>query len=81
MQNENRMSNPEFNFIKGVFAALLVGITGSAMSLGMEQGKPVADYFEKSGVDPLIHYYPGDAGIAFRHTCHHNNMVSVSGNS
>ena len=57
-QNVNQNVNPEFNFIKGLFAAVLVGITGSAMSLGMEQGRPVADYFEKSGVDPLFTTIP-----------------------
>lgn len=57
-QNVNQNANPEFNFIKGLFAAVLVGITGSAMSLGMEQGRPVADYFEKSGVDPLFTTIP-----------------------
>jgi L-rhamnose-H+ transport protein len=44
----------EFHYLKGVLAALLVGITGSAMSLGFEQGLPVADFAEKSGVDPLF---------------------------
>jgi L-rhamnose-H+ transport protein len=57
-RNEKQNANPEFNFIKGVFAAVLVGITGSAMSLGIEQGRPVADYFEKSGVDPLFTVIP-----------------------
>jgi L-rhamnose-H+ transport protein len=55
---EKQKANPEFNFIKGVFAAILVGITGSAMSLGMEQGRPVADFFEKSGADPLFTTIP-----------------------
>jgi L-rhamnose-H+ transport protein len=55
---EKQKANPEFNFAKGLFAAVLVGITGSAMSLGMEQGRPVADYFEKSGVDPLFTTIP-----------------------
>jgi L-rhamnose-H+ transport protein len=58
LQNVQQNANPEFNFVKGLFAAILVGITGSAMSLGMEQGKPVADYFEKSGVDPLFTTVP-----------------------
>jgi L-rhamnose-H+ transport protein len=44
----------EFNLIKGVFAAVLGGITGSAMSLGFEQGIPVAEFAQKSGVDPLF---------------------------
>jgi L-rhamnose-H+ transport protein len=51
-------SGSEFNFIKGLLAAILVGITGSAMSLGMEQGRPLADYFEKAGVDPLFTNIP-----------------------
>jgi L-rhamnose-H+ transport protein len=56
--NEKQKVNPEFNFVKGVLAAVLVGITGSAMSLGMEQGRPVAEYFEKSGVNPLFTTIP-----------------------
>jgi L-rhamnose-H+ transport protein len=52
--DKNQKANPEFNFVKGLFAALLVGITGSAMSLGMEQGRPLAGYFENSGADPLF---------------------------
>lgn len=51
-------ANPEFNFIKGILAAVLVGITGSAMSLGMEQGRPLAAIFEKSGADPLFTNVP-----------------------
>jgi L-rhamnose-H+ transport protein len=56
--NGNRKGNEEFDFVKGLFAAILVGITGSAMSLGMEQGKPVADFFEKAGADPLFTTMP-----------------------
>jgi L-rhamnose-H+ transport protein len=56
--NGKQNANPEFNFVKGVFAAILVGITGSTLSLGMEQGWPVSDYFEKSGVDPLFSTIP-----------------------
>jgi L-rhamnose-H+ transport protein len=54
----NQQPDNEFNFVKGIFAAVLVGITGSAMSLGMEQGRPIADYFEKSGTDPLFTTVP-----------------------
>jgi len=57
-ESENQKANPEFNFVKGLFAAILVGITGSAMSLGMEQGKALADFFEKSGADPLFTTIP-----------------------
>jgi L-rhamnose-H+ transport protein len=56
--NEKPKANPEFSFVKGLFAAVLVGITGSAMSLGMEQGRPVAEYFEKSGINPLFTTIP-----------------------
>ena len=38
--NEKQKSITEFHFLKGLFSALLVGITGSAMSLGFEQGIP-----------------------------------------
>jgi len=51
---EKQKSIIEFHFFKGLFAALLVGITGSAMSLGFEQGLPVAEYAQKAGVDPLF---------------------------
>lgn len=56
--NGKQNANAEFNFVKGLVAAVLVGITGSAMSLGMEQGRPVADYFERGGVDPLFTTIP-----------------------
>ncbi len=56
--SRNQNANSEFNFVKGFFAAILVGITGSAMSLGMEQGRPVAEYFEKSGSNPLFTTIP-----------------------
>jgi L-rhamnose-H+ transport protein len=55
---EKQKSITEFNFFKGLLAALLVGITGSAMSLGFEQGMPVAEYAEKSGVNPLFTTMP-----------------------
>lgn len=55
---EKQKTITEFHFIKGLFAALLVGITGSAMSLGFEQGLPVAEYAEKAGVDPLFTTMP-----------------------
>ena len=53
-----QQGNTEFDFVKGVFAAVIVGITGSAMSLGMEQGKPIADLFGQSGTDPLFTTIP-----------------------
>jgi L-rhamnose-H+ transport protein len=48
----------EFNLIKGVMAAILVGFTGSAMSLGFEQGNPISELAEKQGVDPLFTMMP-----------------------
>lgn len=52
--SEKQKSISEFNLINGILAAFLVGITGSAMSLGFEQGLPLADYAAKSGVDALF---------------------------
>lgn len=52
--SEKQKSVTEFNLTKGILAALLVGVTGSAMSLGFEQGIPVAEYAAKSGIDPLF---------------------------
>jgi L-rhamnose-H+ transport protein len=48
----------EFNLIKGIMAAVLVGITGSAMSLGFEQGLPISDMAAQMGVDPLFTMMP-----------------------
>jgi len=48
----------EFNLSKGTMAAVLVGITGSAMSLGFEQGLPVSDMAVQEGVDPLFAMMP-----------------------
>lgn len=56
--DDTQKTNSEFHFTKGLLAAVLVGITGSAMSLGMEQGRPLAGYFERSGVDPLFTTVP-----------------------
>ncbi|HNW56569.1 MAG TPA: L-rhamnose/proton symporter RhaT [Bacteroidales bacterium] len=53
-ETDKQKSISEFNFLKGLLAAILVGITGSAMSLAFEKGLPVADAAEKSGVDPLF---------------------------
>jgi L-rhamnose-H+ transport protein len=48
----------EFDLIKGAMAAVLVGITGSAMSLGFEQGLPISAMAAKLGVDPLFTMMP-----------------------
>jgi L-rhamnose-H+ transport protein len=55
---KNQESISEFNLVKGALAAVLVGITGSAMSLGFEQGLPIADMAAKQGVDPLFTMMP-----------------------
>jgi L-rhamnose-H+ transport protein len=55
---EKKKSVTEFNLLKGILAAFLVGITGSAMSLGFEQGIPVAQYAESDGVNPLFSTMP-----------------------
>lgn len=48
----------EFNLIKGILAAMLVGITGSAMSLGFEQGLPISATAEQHGINPLFSMMP-----------------------
>ncbi|NJK96763.1 MAG: hypothetical protein HC905_19250 [Bacteroidales bacterium] len=48
----------EFNFTKGVLAAILVGFAGSAMSLGFEQGLPISQMAALKGVDPLFTMMP-----------------------
>jgi L-rhamnose-H+ transport protein len=48
----------EFNLAKGAMAAVLVGITGSAMSLGFEQGLPISLMAAQKGVDSLFTMLP-----------------------
>jgi len=48
----------EFDLGKGILAALLVGVTGSAMSLGFEQGLPILGIAEQQGTDPLFSMMP-----------------------
>jgi L-rhamnose-H+ transport protein len=55
---EKQKNITEFSFVKGVLASILVGITGSAMSLGFEQGLPVVEFAEKAGVNPLFATMP-----------------------
>jgi L-rhamnose-H+ transport protein len=55
---DKKESITEFDLIKGILAALLVGITGSAMSLGFEEGSDIALYAEKAGIDPLFTTIP-----------------------
>lgn len=55
---KKKESVSEFNFLKGVIAALIVGITGSAMALGFEQGLPIAKFAEQEGINPLFTIMP-----------------------
>jgi L-rhamnose-H+ transport protein len=48
----------EFNLGKGVLAAALVGVTGSAMSLGFERGLPITETAANAGVDALFIMMP-----------------------
>jgi L-rhamnose-H+ transport protein len=57
-QEKKQESVSEFNLTKGIFAALLVGVTGSAMALGFDQGLPISGFAEQSGINPLFSMMP-----------------------
>lgn len=46
--------NSEFDFKKGVIAAVLTGVLASAMSLGIEKGNGVSQLAIESGTNPLF---------------------------
>lgn len=48
----------EFNLPKGLLFALMVGIFGAALSLAIEQGKPLADQAVANGTNPLFQDSP-----------------------
>lgn len=48
----------EFNLVKGILAALLVGVAGSAMSLGFERGRPITELASEEGVNELFTMMP-----------------------
>lgn len=48
----------EFDLVKGILAAALVGVTGSAMSLGFERGLPITETAANAGVDALFTMMP-----------------------
>jgi len=48
----------EFSLLKGILAAALVGVTGSAMSLGFERGLPITEIAAAQGVDALFTMMP-----------------------
>jgi L-rhamnose-H+ transport protein len=59
VSNEKKQESiGEFDLIKGILASLLVGIAGSAMSLGFEQGLPILAIAEEHGTDPLFSMMP-----------------------
>jgi len=47
-------ANANFDLRKGLFAALFVGVTGSSMSLGFEQGRLIAEETMKAGTPELF---------------------------
>ena len=57
-KDQKQESIGEFNLGKGILAALLVGVTGSAMALGFEQGLPLSEVAKQSGIDPLFSMMP-----------------------
>ncbi|MFI3289861.1 MAG: L-rhamnose/proton symporter RhaT [Rikenellaceae bacterium] len=56
-QNET-IDKSERNFVKGVAAALFVGLIGSADALGIEQGNAISHSLVESGVNPLFQSVP-----------------------
>ena len=56
--DKKRESVSEFNLGKGILASLLVGVTGSAMALGFEQGQPISVMAEASGINRLFSMMP-----------------------
>jgi L-rhamnose-H+ transport protein len=57
-ESAKKASIGEFNFVKGILAAVLVGVTGSAMSLGFERGLPITETASGKGVDTLFTMMP-----------------------
>lgn len=53
-KNNDADVNSQIDLKKGVGAALLVGILGTASPLGIEQGKPLADLSMEMGTAPLF---------------------------
>ncbi len=53
-----KLSIGEFNLIKGILAAVLVGFTGSALALGIEKAIPIDEISVQQGVSPLFTILP-----------------------
>lgn len=50
--------NKDFNFTKGILAAIFVGVAGSALSLAIEQGNEITTELLENGVNPLFQIVP-----------------------
>lgn len=57
-EEKKHESISEFNLLKGLLSAGLVGVAGSAMSLGFEKAIPVTDLAVAKGIDPLFSMMP-----------------------
>jgi L-rhamnose-H+ transport protein len=57
-ETAKKKSVGEFNLAKGILAAALVGVTGSAMSLGFERGLPLTETAANHGVNSLFTMMP-----------------------
>lgn len=58
IDSKKRETVAEFNLTKGILASLLVGITGSAMALGFEQGLPITRIAETQNISSLFTMLP-----------------------
>ena len=56
--NKKQESVSEYSLGKGILASLLVGVTGSAMALGFEQGQFIVNVARESGINPLFTMMP-----------------------
>ncbi len=50
--------NPDYNFRKGILAAIFVGVAGSAQSIGIEQGNDIGAALVGAGAAPLFQIVP-----------------------
>ncbi|MEO6916871.1 MAG: L-rhamnose/proton symporter RhaT [Chitinophagaceae bacterium] len=57
-KTKEKEAGSEFNLPKGLLFALIVGIFGAALSLGISEGKPLADQAIASGTNPLFQDSP-----------------------
>ncbi len=57
-KTKKKDAGSEFNLPKGLLSALIVGIFGAALSLAIEQGKPLGDQAIANGTNPLFQDSP-----------------------